>query len=56
MESFVREILERHFPEQSQQIYAESLLIQYLDKNQEQFMERQKRGEVWQIIMPSIQF
>jgi len=32
MESFVREILEKHFPGQSQQIYAESLLIQYLDK------------------------
>ena len=32
MESFVREIIEKHFPGQSQQIYEESLLIQYLDK------------------------
>lgn len=32
MESFVQEILEMHFPGQSQQIYEESLLIQYLDK------------------------
>lgn len=32
MESFVQEILEKHFPGQSQQIYAESKLIQYLDK------------------------
>lgn len=32
MESFVREILEKHFPGQSQQIYEKSLLIQYLDK------------------------
>lgn len=32
MESFVRKILEMHFPGRSQQIYNESLLIQYLDK------------------------
>lgn len=32
MESFVQEILEKHFPGQAQQIYTESLLIQYLDK------------------------
>ena len=32
MESFVREILEKHFPGQAQQIYSGSLLIQYLDK------------------------
>ena len=32
MEHFVQEILEKYFPDQSQQIYAESLLIQYLDK------------------------
>ena len=32
MESFVQEILEKHFPGQSQQIYAESKLIQYSDK------------------------
>lgn len=32
MERFVQEILEKHFPDQAQQIYAESLLIQYLDK------------------------
>lgn len=32
MENFVQEILEKHFPGQSQEIYGESLLIQYLDK------------------------
>ena len=32
MESFVQKILEKHFPRQSHRIYAESLLIQYLDK------------------------
>lgn len=32
MESFVREILEKYFSGQSQQIYEESPLIQYLDK------------------------
>lgn len=32
MERFVREILEVHFPGQSQKVYNESLLIQYLDK------------------------
>lgn len=32
MERFVQEILEKYFPGQSQQIYTDSLLIQYLDK------------------------
>ena len=32
MEKFVQEILEKHFPGCSQQIYSKSLLIQYLDK------------------------
>lgn len=34
-EDFIREILKEDFPEDFQQIYEESMLLQYLDKKNE---------------------